>query len=112
MAKLAIDPQAEPGYTLRNGILRFHDKIVIGENTELREQIITAFHNIALGGHFGEQATYRRVKLVFHWRGLKGEVIDFVKKCATCQKNFYHCIMARITEGSGYQDEHEQSKLS
>jgi hypothetical protein len=43
LAALSIDPEAKPGYTLRNGILRFHEKIIIGDNNELKQQIITTF---------------------------------------------------------------------
>lgn len=45
------------------------------------------FHNSELGGHSGERATYQRVKLVFHWHGLKQDVIEFVKSCPVCQLN-------------------------
>jgi hypothetical protein len=58
LAKLALDPDSEPQYTLRNGILRKNDKIHIGEHGDLRKDLITNFHNSALGGHSGEQATY------------------------------------------------------
>jgi hypothetical protein len=87
LAKLSIEPQAETNYTLNNGILRYEGKIVVGDSSELRVGIITNFHSTALGGHSGEQATYKRIKLLFHSVGLKRDVIKFVKECATCQKN-------------------------
>jgi transposase InsO family protein len=87
LAKLSIDPQAETNYTLNHGILRYKGKIVVGDSSELRISIITNFHSTALGGHSREHATYKRIKLLFHWVGLKRDVIKFVKECATCQKN-------------------------
>jgi hypothetical protein len=86
MAKLAIDSEVVPNYTLKSGILRFHKKDVVGNNTALRTKIITYMHDSALGGHFGEAATYQRVKLVFHWPRLKKDVILHVKECVVCQK--------------------------
>jgi hypothetical protein len=66
IAKLTIDSESVPNFTLKSGILRFNKKIVVGNNTELRTKIITSLHDSALGGHSGEAATYQRVKLVFH----------------------------------------------
>jgi hypothetical protein len=87
IAKLTIDSESVPNYTLKSGILRFNKKIVVGNNSELRTKIIASLHDSALGGHSGEAATYQRVKLVFHWNGLKRDVIAYVKHCAICQKN-------------------------
>jgi hypothetical protein len=39
-----------------------------------------------LGGHSGVQATYIRIKKLFYWKGLKGEVENFVKRCSVCQQ--------------------------
>jgi hypothetical protein len=66
IAKLRIDSQAETNYTLKSGILSYKNKIVVGNQTELRSKIVSSLHNSAFGGHSGEAATYQRVKLVFH----------------------------------------------
>jgi hypothetical protein len=84
IAKLTIDSQAETNYTLKSGILRYKNKIVVGNQTKLRSKIISSLHNSGLGGHSSEAATYQRVKLVFHWVGLKRDVINFVKECVVC----------------------------
>jgi hypothetical protein len=39
-----------------------------------------------LGGHFGIQATYHRVKTLFSCPKLKQVVTDFVQSCTTCQQ--------------------------
>ena len=63
-----------------------------GNNTTLRDKIIDSMHNSELGGHSGEKATYQRIKLLFHWPGLKQQVVDFVKQCPVCQLNkTEHC---------------------
>jgi transposase InsO family protein len=38
-----------------------------------------------LGGHSGAQGTYVRIKKHFVWRGMKGDVTNFVKQCDICQ---------------------------
>jgi putative transposase len=46
-----------------------------------------SLHNSELGGHLGEKATYNRIKLLFHWPGMKQQVVHFIKHCLTCQIN-------------------------
>lgn len=87
IAALAVDPQAHPNYTFKHGILRFKNKIVIGNNTTLRQDLIQTFHKSELGGHSGERETYQRIHLLFHWTGLQQDVITFVKACPVCQIN-------------------------
>jgi hypothetical protein len=87
IAKLTVDSTATPNYTLKNGILRYKQKLVVGSDTALQTQIITSLHDSAFGAHSGETATYHRVKLVFHWTCLKKYVISYVKECAICEKN-------------------------
>lgn len=58
---------------------------MVYSNLTTREEILKVFHSSELGGHSGERATYQRVKLVFHWHGMKQDVIAFVKKCPVYQ---------------------------
>src|SRR4051794_26973213 len=48
---------------------------------------MTSLHNSELGGHSGEKATYQRIKLLFHWTGMKKQVINFIKQCPVSQLN-------------------------
>jgi hypothetical protein len=69
----------------------------VGNNSELRKKIITSLHDSALGGHSGEAATYQRVKLVFHWSGLKKDVIAYVKHVLSARKirqNTHHTLVS------------------
>ena len=49
IAKLPIDPTGQAPYTLTSGVLRFKGKIVIGNNNELRNSLLTSFHKSELG---------------------------------------------------------------
>jgi hypothetical protein len=48
--------------------------------------LISALHDSALGGHSGIQSTYQRLKKLFWWKGLKGDVENFVKQCSVCRQ--------------------------
>jgi hypothetical protein len=61
LQKLSLDPLAEPHYSFRDGLLRYDNKIWIGPDVHLQEQIIAAFHSSPVGGHSGFPVTYRRL---------------------------------------------------
>lgn len=85
LQRLALCSPDEQGYELRQGVIRFHNKLWIGANSVLQTKLITAFHASAVGGHSGATATYQRVKKHFAWRGLKQAVEEFVRQCEVCQ---------------------------
>lgn len=87
IAECTVSKNSDSSYTFKNGILRFHNKIVIGKATALKLDILKTFHTSEVGGHSGERATYQRIKLIFHWHGMKQEVIEFIKQCPVCQLN-------------------------
>jgi hypothetical protein len=54
---------------------------------EEKHKIIEEFHLSPLGGHQGISRTIKRIKLHHTWKGLKKDVIEFIKKCISCQIN-------------------------
>lgn len=62
VAKLSIDPNAVPHFTLNGGVLRYNNRIWIGNNTSLQLKLLVACHSSALGGHSGIPVTYQRMK--------------------------------------------------
>lgn len=99
IAQCTVNKDNTTSYSYRNGILRFKNKVVVGNATALRQVLLKTFHSSELGGHSGERATYQRVKLVFHWPGLKQDVIAFVKACPVCQINkAEHCPYPGLLE--------------
>ncbi|KAM3402087.1 hypothetical protein ACQJBY_006188 [Aegilops geniculata] len=72
---------------LQNGTIRHKGKIYVGRDTELRNRIMQALHSSAIGGHSGMKASYKRLKQVFYWPGMKKDMDNFVMLCPVCQKN-------------------------
>ena len=83
---MAITSPNAKGYSLDKGVIRFKNKLWVAQNSALQTKIITAFHASAIGGHSGVQATYHRINKLFHWKGLKVAVEDFIKQCQICQQ--------------------------
>lgn len=86
MEKLTMGAQEVEGYTLNQGLLRFRGRLVIGQNSRIKERIFQALHESPLGGHSGEQNTYLRVKQVFQWPRMKAEIKELVRRCDTCKR--------------------------
>ena len=86
LAQLAIHSPNTAGYTLKDGLIRYQDKLWVGQNSALQTKIIAAFHSSPIGGHSGVYATYQRIKQSFIWNGLKQQVESFVQQCEVCQK--------------------------
>jgi hypothetical protein len=85
LTQLEVSSPNEQGYSLHQGIIRHGSQIWVGENFALKTKLINAFHNYAVGGHSGVQATYLIIKKIFHYKGLKGYMQNFVTQCSTCQ---------------------------
>ncbi|XP_043474040.1 uncharacterized protein LOC122506110 [Leptopilina heterotoma] len=58
-------------------------------NTELsaveRRQIIEESHGSVMALHFGENKSIQRARELGIWKNMEVEIIDFIKKCHTCQ---------------------------
>ncbi|GKB25751.1 putative mitochondrial protein [Tanacetum coccineum] len=61
-------------------------KVVVGNDTEMRKELIKYFHNEAIGGHSGVHVTTKKLSAVFYWKGLKKMVKQWVRECDICQR--------------------------
>jgi hypothetical protein len=101
IAKLSIDGSSVPGYSLKDGLLRYKSRIWIGDSPAVHKQLISALHDTPVGGHSGVPSTYRRLKQLFAWNGMKADIQSIVKDCQfVCklsptnqhiQASFNHC---------------------
>jgi transposase InsO family protein len=87
IAQLSVAPDAVPHFSLQNGLLRYKNRIWLGNNKHMHHQVIQALHTSAVGGHSGVPVTCRRVRQLFAWPGLTKDVHDFVISCPTCQQS-------------------------
>lgn len=87
LSRLSIDPQSVPGYTLHQGLIRFKNRIWIGDNAQLHMKLLHACHSSPVGGHSGFPVTYKRMHQLFAWKGMKKAVQKFVASCPVCQQS-------------------------
>ncbi|KAL0337660.1 UNVERIFIED_CONTAM: Transposon Ty3-G Gag-Pol polyprotein [Sesamum calycinum] len=76
-----LDATSFPDYEYAAGILRRRGRICVGSYGGVREKIIKSLHDSALGDHSGITGTYQRIKLLFYWLTLKGDIQNWVKEC-------------------------------
>lgn len=84
--KLMNEPEAHPPYKLSHGLVRYHNRIVIGEATDLRKKLIKGCHDSVTGGHSGARGTYEGLKKYFFWSRVKQEIIRYIQTCDVCQR--------------------------
>jgi hypothetical protein len=90
--RLSITNPDSEGYSLDQGLIKYKNKVWIGNNSALQTKLISALHASAIRGHSGVMATYYRVKQYFTWKGLKRDVDNFVKQCQVCQQAKHELI--------------------
>jgi hypothetical protein len=85
LTKLALVPEFQQ-FKLTDGIIRYKNRIWIGNNAKLHSKIAQALHDSAIGGHSGFYVTYHRIKQLFSWPGMKKFLRNWVSSCSVCQQ--------------------------
>jgi hypothetical protein len=78
LQELALVSPSEQGYSLHEGLIRFKGRIWVGANSTTQTKIIKAFHSSSIGGLSRIQATHKKIRKLFSWKGLKSSVESFV----------------------------------
>jgi len=79
--------QPQKHFTWEGDVLKWKSKLVVGNDPELKTQILQKFHDSALKGNFGYDLTYKRMKDQFYWKTMQNEVKKWVQNCHFWQKN-------------------------
>lgn len=86
VTRLQQDLNSHPAFTWAQGQLKNNGKLMVGRSAELRNKLISWYHNSAQGGHSGVTATLKRLSGLFYWAGMQKDVAAYVKHCNICQK--------------------------
>lgn len=71
---LLYNPKADEGYSLRNGRLLYHDKLVLPKGSSFIPKVFKEFHSSPYRRHSGFFRTYKKVVLVLFWEGIKNGI--------------------------------------
>lgn len=64
--QLQADPNAKLGYSYLNGVLYKGERVVVGTDKALREQLLQLYHDSAMGGHGGMIVILHRIRRIYH----------------------------------------------
>jgi transposase InsO family protein len=87
LAKLVVNGSSVPHFSLQDGIIKFKNKIWVGNNQSMHQAILEAIHSSAVGGHSGFPVTYHKLKQLFSWPGMRKFAKQFVASCSVCQQS-------------------------
>ena len=62
-------------------VLYFKDKVVVLDDSELRQLILTEAHSSPFFMHPGSTKMYRDLRADYYWVGLKKDVAEFFSRC-------------------------------
>lgn len=57
-------------YSWENQQLRKNGKLVVGNDSELRKELLSFFHDSATSWHSGINETYMRISAILFWKNL------------------------------------------
>ncbi|KAJ9513207.1 hypothetical protein QJQ45_029305 [Haematococcus lacustris] len=63
------------------------DKVVVPNDSELRNHILHEMHDAVYSGHVGINKTLERVSRVFWWNTMRDDVRYYVSTCDACQRD-------------------------
>ncbi|KAJ9519492.1 hypothetical protein QJQ45_000587 [Haematococcus lacustris] len=63
------------------------DKVVVPNDSELRNHILHEMHDAVYSGHVGISKTLERVSRVFWWNTMRADVRYYVSTCDACQRD-------------------------
>ncbi|GKA17130.1 retrotransposable element Tf2 [Tanacetum coccineum] len=86
ITKLKAGQSGKKHYVWSNQQLSRKGKKVVGQNAQLRTELLQYFHGGSVGGHSGVKITSHKICLVLYWKGLGKQVKQFVRECLVCQK--------------------------
>jgi len=79
----------KPGFSYRNGVLYYEDRLVLSADFVWIPILLYEFHSTPQGGHSGFYRTYRRLVANLYWVGMKKSIQMFVQECDICQRQKY-----------------------
>lgn len=86
LTQLSLKSPDDNDYSLHDGVIKYQDRIWLGNHHEAKQAILLALHARGIGGHSGITATYHKIKALFAWPNLKRDVKDYVTACTVCQQ--------------------------
>ncbi|CCO34604.1 Retrotransposable element Tf2 155 kDa protein type 1 [Rhizoctonia solani AG-1 IB] len=94
----AADPDSMPhsvaakfkDYTLQDRLLLYQGRIVVPDEPEIKQKLLSHFHDSPGSGHQGRARTLELISRHYYWPAMKFQVNHYVESCEICQRNKGH----------------------
>ena len=86
ISQLFLGPGSLANYGLVDGLLNYKWKLLVGSANDIRKQLITSIHDSRVQGHSSERGSFHRLQSIFYWKGMRKDVIQYVRSCDICQR--------------------------
>ena len=60
-------------------------RVVIPDDLEVKSLLVSELHSVPYAVHPGVQRTIGKVRHYFWWKGMAGDIREFVESCPICQ---------------------------
>ena len=60
-------------------------RVVVPDDLNVKSLLVSELHAVPYSAHPGVQRTIGKVRRYFWWKGMAGDVREFVESCPTCQ---------------------------
>lgn len=86
LTQLSVASPDDQGYSLHDGVIKFNNRIWLGNHAEAKQAILLALHSSGVGGHSGIAATYHKIRSLFAWPHMKQDIKNYIEQCSICQQ--------------------------
>ncbi|KAF8112041.1 hypothetical protein N665_0068s0008 [Sinapis alba] len=88
LLKVGKQADKKPGasYMKRNGLVHYHNRLVIPPSSPLIQSLLREYHNTPMGGHSGTLRTLKHLSKQYYWPAMHKSVSEFVACCGVCQR--------------------------
>ena len=60
-------------------------RVVVPDDLDVKSLLVSELHSVPYSAHPGVQRTIEKVRRYFWWKGMAGDIREFVESCPTCQ---------------------------
>lgn len=86
-------------YIIVDDLIIYKGQIFLVLDSEVRITVLRAFHDLPMVSHPRYYKTYKMVRERFTWKGLRTNVLHYVRECSVCQQNKQeHTYPARLLQ--------------
>ncbi|KAF8723489.1 hypothetical protein RHS02_08621, partial [Rhizoctonia solani] len=77
-------------HTIQKGLLLYQGGVVVPDEPEIKQQLLSHFHDSPASGHQGRAQTLELISCHYYWPAMKFQVNCYVESCEICQRSKGH----------------------